>query len=489
MPTNNLRITLIATGAEAGTWGTTTNTNLGTLLDGGIAGYVVVNITAAAQALAANTGVPDEARMATLKLDSTLGTAFTLYAPPVSKQYIIWNNTGQTATVRNSTLANGTTPAPGGTTVTINNGEKIQVFSDGTNFYASTPKVLNSVANGVVYANSSNQVTNGTALTFDGTNLGVGTLAPSSKIEAVGANVSIKSTASSGYGSFYATGATGDAAYYFMGINGTETARITSTAANYMAFSTGSASVERMRIDSDGNVQVGSSLAGISAPGGGRFFDIDNFENTDAASYAVARLITYNVAGSATVSFDIYKAKGGAVLLNNNETDSAAYIGFGIGPSERMRLDSSGVLTLNSVPVVTTTGTQTLSNKTLSSNTVGTTQSNGDNSTKLATTAYVQNMGLGWGQTWQDVVGSRALGSDYTNSTGKPIMVSVSITGSPNNGVVSMTVNGVIIGYQGVQSVASAVMTATISAIVPPGAVYRADNYNGASLNTWVELR
>jgi len=101
----------------------------------------------------------------------------------------------------------------------------------------------------------------------------------------------------------------------------------------------------------------------------------------------------------------------------------------------------------------------------------------------------LQNVPIGVDQTWQNVVGSRALGAPYTNSTGRPIMVSVSISGSPNNGAFYMTIGGVIIGYQGVQAVASAVMLATITAIVPPGAVYRADDYSGASLNTWAELR
>jgi hypothetical protein len=462
MPTNNLRLTLIATGSQAGSWGNTTNTNLGTLLDAGIAGYDTVSITTTTgQALTAATGAPDQARMAMLKLISDPGAAFILYAPPVSKQYIIWNSTGRTATVGNSTAANGIISA-GGTTVTIANGEKAQIFSDGTNFYSVDPKVPSSVANGVVYANSSNVITNGTALTYDGTTF-----------QNLGTDVVVRSTGSSGYGAFYATGATGNASYYFFGINGTETARITSTAANYMAFATGSAGLVKMRIESGGDIVVGD--AAPTAAGGARGINIYNTEGTNVNSVAVVRLITDSVAGGSNFGADIYKTKGGALVLNNNETNPVAYITFGIGASERMRLDSSGVLTLNSVPVVTTAGT--------------TTQSNGDNSTKLATTAYVQNMGLGWDQTWQNVIGIRALGSDYTNTTGKPIMVSVSISGAPNNGAFYMTIGGVIIGEQGVLSVSSAAMRATITAIVPPGAVYRADNSGGASLAYWAELR
>jgi hypothetical protein len=35
---------------------------------------------------------------------------------------------------------------------------------------------------------------------------------------------------------------------------------------------------------------------------------------------------------------------------------------------------------------------------------------------------------IGVGQTWSDVSGSRAVGTEYQNTTGKPIMVSISIT-------------------------------------------------------------
>jgi hypothetical protein len=59
---------------------------------------------------------------------------FTLYAPPVSKTYVVFNNTSYTATISNATAANGTT-ATGGSTVLLNPGIKAFVFSNGTSFY------------------------------------------------------------------------------------------------------------------------------------------------------------------------------------------------------------------------------------------------------------------------------------------------------------------------------------------------------------------
>jgi hypothetical protein len=77
--------------------------------------------------------------MAIIRLiTSTVSAAFTIYTPPVSKTYIIYNSTAYAATIGNATAPNGVT-ATGGATVTIAAGEKVAVFSDGTNFYGTIP--------------------------------------------------------------------------------------------------------------------------------------------------------------------------------------------------------------------------------------------------------------------------------------------------------------------------------------------------------------
>lgn len=132
-PSTILRIQLIGTGDQAGTWGSTTNTNLGTLLEGAIAGLASVSVTAADQALVATDYVADQARMALITLTTTTSANFNVYAPPVSKQYTIYNNSSYTATIYNATAANGTTAA--GTGIAIPAGKIVSVWSNGTNFY------------------------------------------------------------------------------------------------------------------------------------------------------------------------------------------------------------------------------------------------------------------------------------------------------------------------------------------------------------------
>ena len=105
-----------------------------------------------------------------------------------------------------------------------------------------------------------------------------------------------------------------------------------------LVFTTGASFSERMRISSGGDVQIGTA-----AVTGGRYFDIYNTGST-ATDFAIARLITQQVGSSSTTSADVYKRKNGEFGFANNDTDSAAYINFKIGASNRMRIDSSGNL-------------------------------------------------------------------------------------------------------------------------------------------------
>jgi hypothetical protein len=134
---SSLRIELIGSGDQAGAWGATTDSNLAYVLDTAIAGYQAVTVSSAAQALTYVNGPSSSAALnqsvyAMLKFNSA-AAASDIYAPPVSKQYTIWNNTSYTITIYNSTVIGNTTAA--GTGIAIATGDKVIVWSDGTNFY------------------------------------------------------------------------------------------------------------------------------------------------------------------------------------------------------------------------------------------------------------------------------------------------------------------------------------------------------------------
>jgi hypothetical protein len=128
----DLRIELIGTGDQAGVWGNTTNTNLGTLIENAVAGYTSVSIVASPQALTANDGALDEARFAAIALTTSTSANFTVCIPPNSKLYTFYNASSYIATITNSTVKNGII-ASGGTTVAIPAGKTMSVWSDGTN--------------------------------------------------------------------------------------------------------------------------------------------------------------------------------------------------------------------------------------------------------------------------------------------------------------------------------------------------------------------
>lgn len=97
------------------------------------------------------------------------------------------------------------------------------------------------------------------------------------------------------------------------------------------------------------------------------------------------------------------------------------------------------------------------------------------NGTAWASTAPAAS-GLGVGQSWTDVSGSRSLGTTYTNSTGKPIAVSWTSTAGYNPAV---TVSGVTV-------VTSVAYLVSAFFIVPNGATY---SISSSSSYVWCELR
>jgi len=141
-----LRLTLIANGAEAGTWGDTTNTNLGTILEDAIAGYAAI-ASSASQAFTIVDGAYDQARLAMIRLTTTTAANFAVYAPPVSKQYVIQNGSSYTATIYNSTVAGNTTAAGAG--VAIPAGKTMTVWSNGTDFLVQNSHVIGTVVGNV----------------------------------------------------------------------------------------------------------------------------------------------------------------------------------------------------------------------------------------------------------------------------------------------------------------------------------------------------
>jgi hypothetical protein len=168
---SSLRIELPSDGTQAGTWGDTTNSNLAYILDTSVAGYQTVSVTAASQALTytngpTSTAASNQAVYAMLRFTTTTGAAFAVYAPPASKAYIIWNDSGQSMTLRVSDVIGSTTAISGNVALTIANGNKVLVWSDAVSFYdikANNVTGTVAIANGGTGQTSANAAFNALA--------------------------------------------------------------------------------------------------------------------------------------------------------------------------------------------------------------------------------------------------------------------------------------------------------------------------------------
>ena len=137
----SLRIELPGSGEQSGVWGTTTNNNLGTLLEQSIAGVQAITMSDANYTLSNYNGVSDEARKAVLVVSGTNAAVRDIIAPLTPKVYTIKNNTtgGLAINIR----------APSGSSVSIPNGVTSSVYCDGTNFNLALTQTLVAAGTGI----------------------------------------------------------------------------------------------------------------------------------------------------------------------------------------------------------------------------------------------------------------------------------------------------------------------------------------------------
>jgi hypothetical protein len=137
----SLKITLMGDGDQAGLWGQTTNTNLGTLVEQAITGVVSIVMSDANYTLTNFNGVSDEARNAVLVVSGTNNAVRDLIPPVVKKVYIVANNTSGGFAIR--------VIGASGTGVNIASGATQVVYCDGTNFVAASAAFVNGAVLGV----------------------------------------------------------------------------------------------------------------------------------------------------------------------------------------------------------------------------------------------------------------------------------------------------------------------------------------------------
>jgi hypothetical protein len=129
----NLGIELIGAGEQSGTWGTTTNNNLGNLLEQAISGVATYACTGGTDTITLPNGASGTARNMFLELTGTGGGS--LVVPANKKLYFIYNNTSSAITVKVSGQTGVSVPAGAKTILVMNSGGTDVV--DATNYFSS----------------------------------------------------------------------------------------------------------------------------------------------------------------------------------------------------------------------------------------------------------------------------------------------------------------------------------------------------------------
>jgi len=176
----NLALELIGTGDQAGTWGTTTNTNLGTLIEQAISGYVTQAVTTGnTTTLTIPNGATGVGRNMYIELTGTGGTNTVLAVPSNKKLYFIYNNTTGAVTVK-VTGQTGVSVAATEKKILVSNGTDIveattYLTATGSSLTLTTLNVTSAsitTATGTTLGYTSANITTATGTTFSATTMG-----------------------------------------------------------------------------------------------------------------------------------------------------------------------------------------------------------------------------------------------------------------------------------------------------------------------------
>jgi hypothetical protein len=175
---SDLNIELIGTGEQVGTWGATTNTNLGTALEEAIVGSADVTFSSSDVTLTfSQSNATQAARHLRLNLTGTSGGARNLILGSgcqIEKPYIINNGLADEVTVKN-TAGTGIAVPAGKSLWVYNNGTNVVNALNGISVESGGTGLSTLTANNVIIGNGTSAVgfvapgTSGNLLTSDGT--------------------------------------------------------------------------------------------------------------------------------------------------------------------------------------------------------------------------------------------------------------------------------------------------------------------------------
>ena len=208
-----------------------------------------------------------------------------------------------------------------------------------------------------------------------------------------------------------------------------------------------------------------------------------------------ANLVVPNTATLGTVS--AVKSRLVVLALNNAGTIELAVVNISGGTS----LDETTLLTTTAIStgadsddvVYSTTARTSLAYRVLgfidsTQTTAGTWAAAPSTTQGYGGQALAAMSSLGYGQTWQDMTASRALSTNYTNSTSRPIYVSVRSNRTGGGAGITMIIDGFTVYSDYKLAPVTRSFESSAVGIVPIGSVYSV-TMDGISIAGWFELR
>lgn len=321
--TSLLGLSLPATGELAGTWGTEVNNGITSLLDAAIAGTTTLS-TDANVTLTTVTGAANQARQQILLCTGARTAQRTITAPAQSKTYVVINATTGGFAVQ----LVGAGPTAG---VSIAAGERVVAAWNGSDFVKVASNLVTGTATRIPFFDASGLLSNAADLVRDSSgNVGIGTTTP--RVPGGGA---IGLTLNGSTTGFVDVNTNGTRVLTLSGF-GNDAFVTNPTAAGVLILQTNN--TERVRIDSAGNVGIGTASPGAR---------LTVAVNTATAGFEQSYSITN------TVDSNLFLRVSGSA-----NTDKRATIGpatstalvFNTADTERMRIDSAGNVGIGRTP-------------------------------------------------------------------------------------------------------------------------------------------